>query len=319
MKRLLWFLTIIFFCFDLPATTLKVDRAVKSLAVKDVSFLSPKLEGSKESITLQGNLVKRNNAKYNVLICHGYMIDYEQVSFLRHIFPEANILTFGFRGHSKQNKDQVCSIGKHESLDVAAAVKYFKSIPEFKGKPLFVYAFSMGAVASILAQHKDPTLFDAMVLDCPYDTAYNVVARGLDDTRFKLFGYEFGIPGKNLLKKLAFNRFTQPIVQYVLIAGGRTVKTHMECVDTVEAAKKISVPTFYISCKNDGKVPPVAIKNIYENTASSFKRLWITEGRHHFDSYFHSPEKYTYNVRKFVNNVVSRKFDKKEIGKIKED
>ena len=46
------------------------------------------------------------------------------------------------------------------------------------------------------------------------------------------------------------------------------------------------------------------------HSAGGHKKLWLTNGRRHFDSYFYNPEKYTERVRTFINQVLSGKFKK---------
>jgi hypothetical protein len=190
----------------------------------------------------------------------------------------------------------------------------------------------MGAVAAILAQErekdlkgqgtvlaqgkgeeksnsKNNNLFDAMVLDCPFDSSKNIIERGLDHFKFKVAGYSFDVPGKSFLKKYAFHPYVQSLLRFVLRAvanmDSRGISMRVFPVDPVKSVAKVEVPTFYILCKQDKKVTIDAIKQVYENTASSYKQLWLTNGRFHFDSYFYNPEKYTELVRAFFDQVAS--------------
>ena len=66
----------------------------------------------------------------------------------------------------------------------------------------------------------------------------------------------------------------------------KSVKSFMYPLYPAESVKKISVPLFLIHCKNDKKVTVDAVKRIYNNAGSEYKKLWITDGRRHYDSYF---------------------------------
>ena len=70
-------------------------------------------------------------------------------------------------------------LGRDEVLDVISAGEFLKQDPRTQGKPVFVWAFSMGAVAAIGAQAQRP-LFEAMILDCPYDSTENLVHTALN-------------------------------------------------------------------------------------------------------------------------------------------
>jgi esterase/lipase len=86
-----------------------------------------------------------------------------------------------------------------------------------------------------------------------------------------------------------------------------------------ESIKKVSVPCFFIHCKNDEKIGVESVKNIYNNAASGYKKLWITNGRHHFDSYFYAPERYTSEVRQFLAQVLDGTARNNEFKQVIED
>jgi hypothetical protein len=71
-------------------------------------------------------------------------------------------------------------------------------------------------------------------------------------------------------------------------------------------------------CEKDKKVPVVAIKKLYE-AKPGYKRLWITRGRKHFDSYVSQPELYFYKVNKFVTKFLHDKLGQTRPEKISDD
>lgn len=137
--------------------------------------------------------------------------------------------------------------------------------------------------------------------------------------KLRLFGYEFPLPGRKWLRKHAFNPYVQNIVKVVLktIAqlDATPINTRIAPVRPVDSIKKVHVPTYFIHCINDEKIPLKAVQAVYDNK-DGYKRLWITDGRRHFDSFFDDPEGYAYRVNKFIANVVSGKTKKKIQAKI---
>lgn len=264
---------------------------------------------SSQTIARRGIVYRYKDAVANVLICHGFMCDKFDVGFLRQMFPAGkfNLMTFDFRAHGENKEGQCCTFGRDEAYEVLAAADYLKNHAELKNKPLFVYGFSMGAVAAIEAQASRKGLFDAMVLDCPYDSSENIIKQGLSQLKFSLFGYEFALPGQGILQKYAFHPYVQSFVKVLLktVAAMNTyhVPTQIHLVKPAESVKKILVPCFFIHCKNDEKIPVSAVKSVYQG-ASGYKSLWITNGRRHFDSFFYNPEKYGQRVRAFFENVL---------------
>lgn len=287
-----------------PVNTLDNGPIVETLMIA-----SQEGADSKCSIARRGILVTNKNAKATILICHGFMCDKYDVGFLRTIFSpgQFNFLTFDFRAHGDDIEGQCCTFGKDEAFDVMAAGRYLRSLPSLKDKPLFAFGFSMGAVAAIEAQAQDPSLFDAMILDCPFDSSENVLKTTINCLKFSIAGYEVPMPGRSLLHRYAFHPHVQSFIKILLktVSGMETkcVQAYMCPLSPGESVKKISVPCFFIHCKKDEKISIDAIKSVYEG-AAGYKSLWITNGRRHFDSYFYNPELYSTRVTAFLNGVM---------------
>ncbi len=297
-------------------------------SLEEVTFLSKESVDSDKKIERKGQLAFYPDAEANVVICHGFMCNKHDVAFLRRLFPRGkyNILTFDFRGHGDNRDGQACTFGRDEVFDVEAAVAYLKNDPKIKHLPCIAYGFSMGAASAIESQARNHALFDAMILDCPFDSSENVIKRGLDDLKISAFGYEFGLPGRSLLQKYAFHPHVQTFVKNILrcitALNPRDIEINMCRVYPGESVKKITVPCFFIHCKNDEKIGVESVKNIYNNAACQYKKLWITNGRSHFDSYFYAPERYTSEVRQFLSAVLDGsaiKEEKKELIEDRED
>lgn len=285
--------------------------------------LSSKLcSGSKKRLVRTAMLTRYQNAEATILICHGFMCDKFDSGMLRALFPRGkfNFMTFDFRAHGDCSGGQLCTLGRDEKYDVIAAARFLKEHRALIDKPLIVYGFSMGAVAAIEAQAKDGSLFDAMILDCPFESTENVLKRSLEHMRFSLFGYEFSLPGRALFQRYAFHPYVQALAKIALKAIAQWDPKNIDVtaypVSPLESVKKISVPVFYILCKNDEKVSIDAMMSLYKSTSSEYKQLWITNGRRHFDSYFYNPELYTDRVRRFVQNHmngITKRLPKNEI------
>ncbi len=284
------------------------ESAIKGVTVENVMIYPKKMANSQEKIMRRAILFKREDAPATVLISHGFMCTKEDIAFLRSLFPSCNSMIFDMRAHGEDIEGQFCTFGRDEALDVTAAAKFLRQHPDLKGKPLILYGFSMGAVASIEAQAQDKSLFDAMILDCPFDASENIIKRGLDHMKVSIFGYEFTIPGRSVLEKYVFHPYVQSFVKMVLKAVARldskSIKTFMYPVFPAESIKSVSVPLFFIHCKNDEMVPLEAVKMVYNNAGSQYKKLWVTNGRRHYDSYFTNPELYAARVDRFTQKII---------------
>jgi pimeloyl-ACP methyl ester carboxylesterase len=289
-------------------------KTENGLTVEHVMLYPQERHDSVERIVRNGVLARSDDAVATILVCHGFMCDKYDVGMLRKIFKKKqfNVMTFDFRAHGQESKGQYCTFGRDEALDVIAAARFLRNHPDIQDKPLFAYGFSMGAVSAIEAQALEGSLFDAMILDCPFDSSEKVIKTGLEGLKCSMFGYEFDLPGRDFLQKYAFHPYVQALVKAVLKTVAQMDAT---CINTnfcplypAESAKKIKVPVFLIHCKNDQKVSVEQVKRVYEGVAG-YKRLWITNGRRHYDSFFYNPEKYTEQVREFYNQVIKMIYD----------
>ena len=279
--------------------------------IEHVTIHSPKSESSEETITRKGILAHYRNARANLVISHGFMCDKFDVGFLRSIFPKGqyNFLTYDFRAHGEHPEGQLCTFGRDEALDVIAAAQFLKQHPTFGKLPTLAYGFSMGAVATIEAQAKDPDLFKGLVLDCPFDSTENIVKKSLQSLKVSLFGYEMDLPGRSYLERYAFHPYVQSFIKFLLKTvahmDSKNIQTFMYRFSPAESVKKITAPCLFIHCKYDRRVPVEAIKSIYQG-AQGQKKLWITNGRGHYDSVFFNPEKYGKRVNKFYQEVLKK-------------
>jgi pimeloyl-ACP methyl ester carboxylesterase len=180
----------------------------------------------------------------------------------------------------------------------------------------------MGGVAAIEAQGKKNNLFDAMIFDSAFDSSEKLVKQAFNQLRFSVFGYTFDIPGRSLLEKYALHPYVQAFLQKMLkiCLHWDTKQVHLQAmpISPVDTIARISVPCFFIHCINDEKVPLESAQALYNN-AKGYKRLWITKGRRHFDSFFYNPEQYAYKVRKFLDQVLDQSLFNKELAKIIDD
>jgi pimeloyl-ACP methyl ester carboxylesterase len=293
--------------------------------LESVTFASQKaLDAPGEKLMRTGLLYLNPKAQATVLVCHGFMCDKFDIGFLRRtLFSDYNVMVFDFRAHGEQvDEEQCCTFGRDEALDVKGAVDYLKARPDLNNLPRIAYGFSMGAVAAIQAQAADSSLFAAMVLDCPFDTAKNVIKQSIEKLNIHLFGYTFEFPGKKLLEKFAFNSYVQSFLKTLLKTVAQLDATATNTViyplNPVDSIKNICAPCFLIHCRNDEKVSVDAARALFNNVPG-YKRLWITNGRRHFDSIFYNPEKYNYKVNAFIKSVLNETLYKKVNAKVYSD
>lgn len=280
---------------------------IQKIQFEDLAFTTFVDATKKATYQRRGILVRREHAIGTVLICHGYLGCKRDAIALKHLFPNYNVMAFDFRAHGDDREGQFSTIGRDEAFDVIGAVEVIKADPQMRDKPVIGFGFSMGAVSAIQAQALQPGLFDAMILDCPYDSTDDAMRRGLDEKmQISIYGKTFTLPGKEFLLRHMYDDSAQAITNFLFQAitklNSNKVATKFVRVMPKESIKQITVPCFFIHCENDKKVPIHAIETLYNNKPG-FKRLWITQGKHHFGSYVNYPELYWYKVNKFLTKL----------------
>ncbi len=295
-------------CCGLGYTSLKRDHAkhLNGGREESVVFYSQEHALSERMIERKGILIHRPGAKATILICHGYTCNKYDATFLRLLFTNYNVMIFDFRAHGECIDGQVCSFGRDEAYDVIGAVKFLRSYKALSNKPIIAYGFSMGAVSSIIAQSMQP-LFDAAIWDCPIDSSDELISRSID--KLKAPAYI-----KNILKKNAYRPRVQEFIKFWLRAitnlDATKIHTMMVPLSGIDAIHNVSIPILIIGCDHDEKIPVSAVTKLYESAQSSYKRLWITGGRRHFDSLFNGPEEYAYKINRFIDKVVNHRLKK---------
>lgn len=301
----------------------KMSKLLNGIKEESVTFFSRESVDSEAKLLRKGVLIKKPNAQATVLICHGFMCDKYDVSFLHMLFHDYNSMTFDFRAHGEEKAGQFCTFGRDESYDVIAAAEYIKNDPELKDLPLIVYGFSMGAVSAIIAQARQKDLFDAMILDCPFDSSDKLLDRGINQLKLNVFGYEMQMPGSSWLKSHGYSPYVQSLLKTILKTftnfGSNDIAINFVPVYPEEAIKYVDVPCFFIACVNDEKAPEEAVLGVYQG-AKGFKRCWIDpDGRKHFDTIFRQMHRYFYKVDHFIKIFLDGSYKKKPREKVTKD
>ncbi len=297
-----------------------VKEQIKHIEPEEIMINSFVDHQKNQTLQRRGLLVRKPDALGTVVICHGYLGCKRHAIFFKHLFPHYNVLSFDFRAHGDDKEGQYSTIGRDEALDVMAAVKFVKDDPEMQGKPVIAFGYSMGAVSAIQAQSHDKTLFDAMILDCPFASTDKAMRRGLEEKmKISLFGKEFVIPGQKFIVDHMYDDAAQALTNFLFKVitqlDSKKVATKFVRVTPVESVKKITVPCFFIHCENDKKVTVDDVQSLYNNKPG-FKRLWITQGQAHFGSYPHNPELYWYKVNKFLKKLREQPLHERDQEKI---
>jgi pimeloyl-ACP methyl ester carboxylesterase len=281
------------------------------IKIESVEFPVQQSMKNTDTFIRKGIFIIRPQAIGTVVVCHGFTQSKNEAAFFRTLFPHFNVFAFDFRAHGELIDGQYSTIGSEEVFDVKGAVEFVKKRPENFNKPVIGFGFSMGAVSLIQAQAQFPDLFEVLILDSPFDSSTECMAKSIDKMlTFNLFGQKYQMPGRGIMMKCLYSKRLQPAMRKVFCYAtgfhNAVAKTKFIPVLPINHIGRITIPCFFITCEKDKKVPVGCVRRLYDEVHSNYKRLWITHGPRHCGSCLQNPEWYTYRVNKFISDA----FDK---------
>ncbi len=219
-----------------------------------------------------------------VILIHGAGGDRESVITLVGAYLEKgyNVITYDQRGHG-DNTDRNVSFGIFEKRDVESLVDYAKT--ELGAHSIVVHGQSMGGQTAALysATEHASNQIDAVILDSP-------------------------VPGMELLLKLMFmeDGCSETVADSILTCGrvysNIAVGMKFEDGDTIEQAKKITVPCMVILSEKDSVCLPEYVEDVYDNVASSNKIMMRVDSKH-IEGAIDHPQEYFDGVFSFLDSV----------------
>lgn len=292
-----------------------IKSYIDTLDVSPISFPVQRGLEFDDVFMRKGFLLLRPKAIGTVVICHGYTHSKQEAQFFRTLFPHFNVLVFDFRAHGELVDGQFSTIGRDEMYDVKGAVDFLREQyhdhPEIAGKPIIGFGFSMGAVSLLQAQGHFQNLFDALVLDSPFDSSNDCMNRRLQEMMsYKIMGKTYTLPGRNCILKALYKERLHPVTKmFFRCATGMSTnvaQTKFVPVIPLEKAPNITIPCFFVSCETDNKVTPECVRRLYDAVQSPYKRQWVTRGPGHCKSCLSQPEMYCYRINEFILQALNK-------------
>jgi len=236
---------------------------------------------SRDGLMLRGWLMKGEESKATLIFGHGLFRSrregLERGSALNK--KGFSVLLFDFRNHGESDLKST-SLGFLERLDVLGAYDFLK---EKRGRRRFLLlGVSMGAVAVIHAAGDFQQDLEAIIADSPFQSLNETVAHHIGMLTLPSF------PFANLF----IWNFTR-ITQYAA-----------EDLNTLEALRRLDeTPVLLIYGKEDRRLPPSGIQNIFDAIPSAKKELVVFENATHGAAYRINPELYVETVVEFLEET----------------
>jgi dipeptidyl aminopeptidase/acylaminoacyl peptidase len=193
-------------------------------------------------------------------------------------------LLYDSRNHGESGEARV-SLGYHERLDAEAAVRFLRE--EIKtADRIALYGISMGAVTALMAAAETSEVA-AVIADSAFLSFEDTTSHHI-----KVFLHLPAFPLANELRYFIEKRAN--------FDGAK--------LNAVEAVKQINVPIFFISGKNDKRMPPNIAETLYNAAKSPKKDVMIVDGAPtsiHGHAYQAAPKEYIERIDQFLQGAFS--------------
>jgi len=260
---------------DETVTKIKVkrDRLIQEYETEKVNICTS------DGLNLSGLLVKRKDAKYTVLACHGYRLGKESMIHCVNVFPDAHILLLDFRTHG-ESEGKLTTGGFDEIQDVKAAANYLKKSQLTARLPLVGIGFSMGSV-SLLGALSQGLHFDAVILD----------------SCFADLGIQLG---RYLSRAYNIPDISIPVIRHCfsLFTG-----INVNAVSPIKWIQDTQIPFLIIHSRDDEIAFEQDARRLH--AAAQCSQLWLVDGSGHGGIWKDFPKEYREKISTFVRHYVN--------------
>jgi dienelactone hydrolase len=262
-----------------PATVAAAEAHAVALTAQDGvklrAFLVPPAQGE---------------PRFGAVVVHGLYRGALEIetpgSMLRELGGE--VLLVELRNHGGSARAPA-TYGRDEALDVLAGAAFLKARPELAGKPLVLYAVSLGTAAAALAAPRIEGL-SALVFDAPMDDLRETALREMRS----------GPPSFSIRFPWA-----QTILWSARILGG----VPLDAVQPRQALAQLppSVWVLFIGAGRDDRMPPDTVRALFEGLpqAKERKQLWIDDEATHGKVWVRAPDEYRRRLAGFISRAIS--------------
>jgi hypothetical protein len=271
----------------------KVDSAVTDAAVQRAVALT-----ARDGVKLRAFLVPPPNPpadggpRFMAVLVHGLFRGALEIEtpgrMLRELGGEVLLLELRNHGGSARARP---TFGLDESLDVVAAVDFLRARPEAQGRPLVIYAVSLGTAAAALAAPGIPELA-GLILDAPMDDLEGTARHELATGGF-------------------WRSIRQPWASTILWSAQHLGGVPVGDVKPRNALARLPPDTavLFIGAGRDDRMPPASVRALFDTltTAPDRKELWIEPEATHGKVWLAAPEEYRRRLARFCEAIVERR------------
>jgi alpha-beta hydrolase superfamily lysophospholipase len=230
---------------------------------------------------IHGSFIQGQSGKGAVILMHGIRGSRAAMAGHAQFLAKQgfSVLLFDFQAHGESLGSQI-TFGLLESLDAAAALKFFKS--RVPGEKIGVLGSSLGGAAVALC--KPPLEIDACVLEMVYSEIKTAIANRL------------------AIRLGNWARILTPLLSVQLRPRLGVSCDAFRPVDTI---KNLRCPKLIIGGSEDRHTTEAETRALF-NAASEPKELWIIPGAYHQDLRSYVGDSYEIRIGEFFRKYLSR-------------
>lgn len=244
------------------------------------------------NVELGGYIIKTNNSKKTIIICHGYgdnkfmdggktseaKVDHLKLAKM-FIDKGYNTFIFDFRGHGDYLGKNGVTVGFNEQKDLLGAIKFIKS--KGIGENIGLIGFSMGAATSLSVLDKTKDI-NFVIADSPFSEL-----KGYLKSNMK---HWTGLPYFPFVPMIMLN--------FKLIYGVDYNK-----VNPLNSIEKSSIPILMIHGKKDITIPYTESVKMEKSLKNSKSKLLLFDDSSHIGSYSLYKNSYEKAIKEFLDSI----------------
>lgn len=248
-----------------------------SVKIENVEILS------KDELKLHGYFLHKNDKKIAVVV-HGYgtqAVAMQQYAKMFYNFG-FSVLTIDQRAHGK-SQGKCIGMGYFEHIDLGLWVDYV--VKRYPDCEIVVFGLSMGgATVCLYSGDKKPKNVKAIISDCAYSGAYDVV--------------------ENLCEQSIILNFFPSLSVYNFYLKFRA-KFRLSEIDVKTKIKNSDVPILLIHGNKDKFVPFYMQDVLYQNAPQNLVEKYVVAGAGHAESMTIAGEEYVKRVSSFLSKQLN--------------
>ncbi len=257
-----------------PGTTQWLDSMEAGGMLRDTFIIGD------DGLRQHAYLARHDEAEGTAILVHGYTDNALRMMMLGKMYHDSlhfNILVPDNVRHGK-SEGKVIQMGWLDRLNVERWISIADSL--WNGNSIFLHGISMGAASVMMcAGDSLPPSVKGIIDDCGYTSVWDEFAGEIKN--------QFGLP-------------VHPLMDIASWLCDVRYGWNFKEASAIDQVRKAEIPILFIHGDSDTFVPTDMVHQLYEAKTHGKKRLWLTKGTIHAQSYHDYPEQYLMEVKLFI-------------------